>query len=135
MAAMMGAATCLAALLAAKRLTAIPGRLVSGLRWKFLAGKAKEKLLSGWVLCSPWIRVMLQIPQVGRCSCGHRVLCTCVPLRKQRVYYHCCACHGPLHITACLPVPMSLDDLRSRQQLREASVAAARKGIPVFSCF
>ena len=34
MAAMMGAATCLAASQAAKKLAAIPGRLVSGLRWK-----------------------------------------------------------------------------------------------------
>ena len=97
MAALMGAATCLAALLAAKRVAAITVRLVSacftGLRWKLLAGKVKEKLLSGWVPCSPWTRVMkVQSDSIS----GSRVLCTCVPLRHQRVYYHCCACHGPL---------------------------------------
>ena len=142
MAAMMGAATCLAALLAAKRLAAIPGRLVSacltGLRWKLLAGKAKEKLLSGWVPCSPWIRVMLQIPQVGRCRATESVATeSSVPV------FLCANKEGTItaahvtdlskdYITACLPEPMSLDDLRSRQQLRDASVAAARKGTPRF---
>ena len=90
-AALMGAATCLAALLAAKRLAAITGRLVSacftGLRWKLLAGKDKDKLLSGWVPCSPWTRVVLQIPQVGRCRATVSVatvlyLCSSAPTKR-----------------------------------------------------
>ena len=85
---------------------------------------------------------MLQIPQVGRCRATESVATeSSVPV------FLCANKEGTItaahatdlskeYITACLPVPMSLDDLRSRQQLREASVAAARKGpSPVFSCF
>ena len=126
-AALMGVATCLAALLAAKRLAAIPGRLVSacfsGLRWKLLAGKAKEMLLSGWVPCS----VMLQITQGWKVQSdrigGNRVLCTCVPLRQQRGYYHCCAYHGLLE-----GLHHRSFGMRRWQQQQE-------KDPPAFSCF
>ena len=120
----------LAALMAAKRLAASTGRLVSacytGLRWKLLAGKDKEKLLSGWVPCSPWTRVMLQIPQVGRCRATVSVATeSSVPV------FLCTNKEGTItaahvtdlskeYITACLPEPASLDDKRSRQQLRDA---------------
>ena len=145
MAAMTGAATCLAALLAAKKLAAITGRLVSacftGLRWKLLAGKYEEKLLSGWVPCSPWTRVMLQIPQFGRCRATVSVAAECSVL-----VFFCTEKEGTItatnvtdlskdHITACLLDAASLEDKRWRQQLRDESVAAAGKGTPTFSCF
>ena len=122
MAAMMGAAMCLAALLAAKKLAAIPGRLVSGLRLKFLAGNAKEKLLSGWIPCSPWVRVMLQIPQVGRCRATESLATeSSVPV------FLCANKEGSItaahamdllreYITECLPVRMSLDGSSSKKR-------------------
>ena len=140
MAALMGPATCLAALLAARRLAAIPGRLVSacftGSRWKHLAGQAGEKLLSGWVPCSPWTRVMLQIPQVGRC----RATVSLATESSVPVFF-CANKEGTItaahvtdlskdYITACLPEPnvrgSSFGMRRWQQQEKEP---------PAFSCF
>ena len=141
MAAMMGAPICLAALLAATKLAATSGRMVSGSCLKFWVGKAKEKLLSGWVLGSHLEKVMLQIPQVGRC----RVTDPLATVFSAPVF-HCIdnegittAAHAMDHfkssIIECLTVPMSLDDQHSLQ-LAEASVAAAAcKGSPRFQLF
>ena len=141
-AAMMGAATCLAALLAAKKLAAIPGRLVSGFRLKFWAGKAKEKLLSGRVPCSPWIRVMLQLPQGGRCRATESLATV-----SSAPVFLCTDKEGTItgahamdlfkeSITECLPVPTSLDDLRSRQQFfGSVGGSSSKKRNPSFSAF
>ena len=130
MAAMMGAAICLAALLAAMKLAATSGRIRSfgqvrqkkscfqvGFSW-LVFGKGDAPDPSGW-----------KVQNDG--SPSHRVLCTCVPLHRQRGYYHC----RSWCIIKCLPVPMSLDDKHSRQQFPEASVAAARKGTPRLQLF
>ena len=108
---------------------------------KFWAGKAKEKLLSGWVLGSSCKKVMLQIPQVGRCRATDPLaVVSSVPvfpcIDKEGITTAAHAMdHFKVFITECLPVPMSLDDQHSLQ-LAEASVAAAAcKGSPRFHLF
>ena len=141
MAAMMGAAICLAALLAAMKLAATSGRMVSGSCSKFWAGQAKEKLLSGWVLGSYLDKVMLQIPQVGRCRVTDPLATVfsapafpCIDNEGITTAAHAMD-HFMACIIKCLPVPMSLDDKHSLQ-LAEASVAAAAcKGSPRFQFF
>ena len=140
MAAMMGAAICLTALLAAMKLAATSG-MVSGACSKFWAGQAKEKLLSGWVLGSYLEKVMLQIPQVGRCRT------TDLPATVFSAPAFPCivnegitsAVHAMDHFRACiikcLPVPMSLDDKHSLQPAEASDAAAACKGSLRFQLF
>ena len=71
---------------------------------------------------------MLQIPQVGR----YRATESLATVSSVPVFL----CIDKESIAECLPVPLSLDDLRSRQQFSEASVAAAAsKGTPRFQLF
>ena len=85
---------------------------------------------------------MLQIPQVGRCRATENqwqpsplYLCSFCANKEGTITAAHVTDLSKDYITACLPEPMSLDDLRSRQQLRDASVAAARKGPPRIQLF
>ena len=141
MAAIMGAAICLAVLLAAMKLAATSGRMVSAACSKFWAGQVKEKLLSGWVLGSYLEKVMLQIPQVGRCrTTDLRATVFSAPAFPCIVNEGITtAVHAMDHFRACiikcLQVPMSLDDKHSLQPAESSEAAAACKGSPRFQLF